>query len=96
MSITIYLYLRQILHPAPGIHGFLFQIALTSQYNLIMLKDIPFPAFSTIQSLIPPTQIFPIDYSDISVHRSHHTLFYLLFVSLLHTQHANPFQIQPQ
>ncbi len=53
-----------------------------------MLIDIPFPVISTTQSLIHPTQIFPIDYSDITAHRSHHTLHFLLFVSLLHTQHA--------
>ncbi len=34
------------------------------------------------------THIFPIAYSDMSVHRSHHTLHFLLFVSLLHTQHS--------
>ncbi len=53
-----------------------------------MLIYIPFPVISTTQSLIPPTQIFPIGYSDIAVHRSHHTLHCLLFVSLCHTQHA--------
>ncbi len=75
-------------NPALGINGCLLQIALTSEHDLIMLIDIPFPVISTTQSLIPPTQIFPIGYSDIAVHRSHHTLPFLLFVSLLHTQHA--------
>ncbi len=68
--------------------GLLLQITLTSEHDLIMLIDISFPVVSTTQSLIPPTQIFPISYSDITVHRSHHTLHFLLFVSLLHTQHA--------
>ncbi len=54
-------------------------IALTSEHNLIMLIDIPFPVISTTQSLIPLTQIFLIGYSDISVHRSRHTLHFLLF-----------------
>ncbi len=63
-------------------------IALTSKHNLIMLIDIPFPVISTTQSLIRPKQIIPFGYSDISAHRSHHTLHFLLFVFLLHTQHA--------
>ncbi len=75
-------------NPALGINAFLLQIALTSEHHLIMLIDILFPVISTTQSLIPPTQIFPIGYSDITDHRSHNTLHFHLFVSLHHTQHA--------
>ncbi len=93
MSKTISLYLRQILFwdeiRLLGFNGFLLQITLTSELDLIMLIDIPFPVIGTTQSLIPPTQIFPIGYSYIAVHKSQHTLHFLLFVSLLHTQHAS-------
>ncbi len=41
-------------NPALGINGFLLQIALTSEHDLMMLIDIPFPVISTTQSLIPP------------------------------------------
>ncbi len=48
----------------------------------------PIPSYQYNSVSNSPTQIFPICYCDIAVHRSHHTLHFLLFVSLLHTQHA--------
>ncbi len=45
-------------NPALGINDLLLQIALTSEHDLIMLIDIPFPVISTTQSLIPPHKFF--------------------------------------